>query len=247
MFKLTFERLKPIVAEKIKPFAEEVLGKCHDNIHSIHITGTAVTEDFNAKRSDINSIFVLKEMDLKFLELLALLGKKYSREKIAAPLIMTPEYIKRSVDVFPIEFLNFKLIHVAVFGDDIFREVEINKTDLREQCERELKVKLLWLRQDYISHLGNLKNLAEGFVSSISGYIPLFRSIITLLGKEPPASQFGTITVLSEAANINTGVFAKVLRRKRGEIKFAKEDIETLFADYYAALERLGNMVDEIK
>ncbi|HAV43580.1 TPA: hypothetical protein DCX15_06170 [bacterium] len=54
-------------------------------------------------------------MDLGFLKLIATLGKKYSRNKVAAPLIMTPRYIERSLDVFPIEFLNLKLIHTAVF------------------------------------------------------------------------------------------------------------------------------------
>ena len=68
---------------------------------------------------------------------------------------MTPEYIRTSLDVFPVEFLNFKLIHATVFGEDIFESLEINRMDLRRQCERELKVKLVSLRQGYISSLGD--------------------------------------------------------------------------------------------
>ncbi len=248
MVEIKLEKLNSVAAEKIKPFLEEILSKYHEKIHSIHVTGTAITEDFDVKRSDVNTIFVLKEMDLKFLELIAPLGKKYSKHKVAAPLIMTPEYIKTSLDVFPIEFLNFKLIHAAVFGDNILENIEINRMDLRHQCERELKVKLIWLRQGYISSLGNRKILTEGFVNSISGYIPLFRGIIVLLGKEElSVRQSEVIRVLSEAANINTDVFAKVLKEKHEKVKLSIEELNTIFEDYYAATEKLGKIVDEIK
>jgi hypothetical protein len=243
---LDLDKLKHGASERIKPFLEEVLSKDKGKIHSIHITGSSITDDFDPKVSDVNSIFVLKEMDLKFLELLAPLGKKYGRHKVAAPLIMTPEYIRRSLDVFPIEFLNFKLIHATVLGEDILEKIEINRMDLRHQCERELKVKLIWLRQGYISSAGNRKLLTEGFVSSISGYIPLFRSIIVLLGKEPPVRQAEVIASLAEASGINTGVFSRVLREKHEKIKLTLEELNSIFEDYYTATEKLGKIVDEI-
>jgi hypothetical protein len=246
MYKLFLEKLNSAAAKNIKPFPSEVLDIYCEKIHSIHVTGTAATEDFNIKTSDINSIFVLKEMDLKFLEIIAPLGKKYSRQRIAAPLIMTPEYIRRSVDVFSIEFLNFKLIHSTVYGEDVFENIDIKNMDLRQQCERELKSRLVWLRQGYISHLGDMKAMSGDFVNSISGYIPLFRAIITLLGKQPPIRQQEVITAISQSANINTSAFMKVLRKKRGEIKFSKEDLSTIFMDYYMAIEKLEKIVDEI-
>jgi hypothetical protein len=186
-------------------------------------------------------------MDLKFLELLAPLGKKYGRDRVAAPLIMTPEYIKNSLDVFPVEFLNFRLIHSTVFGEDIFRDIEIGRMDLRHQCEREIKTKLIWLRQGYLSAQGDRKLLTEGFVNSIAGYIPLFRGIIVLLGTEPPVRQSAVITALSEAAGINTDVFARVLKSKHEKVKLSIEELNTIFEDYYGATEKLGKIVDGIK
>ena len=247
MLNINLEKLNPYAAEKIKPFFQDILGKYHENIHSIYVTGTAITDDFDIQRSDVNSIFVLKAMDLKFLKLIASLGKKYSKHKVAAPLIMTPEYIRTSLDVFPIEFLNFKLIHAAVYGDDILKDIEIGRKNLRLQCERELKTKLILLRQGYISSLGDKKLLTDNIVNSITGYIPLFRGIITLLEKEPSISQGGVIAALSEAAGINTDVFAKVLKEKHERIKLSIEDLDTIFEDYYTATEQLGKMVNEIK
>ncbi|MBI4682674.1 MAG: hypothetical protein HY757_06190 [Nitrospirae bacterium] len=244
---LSLHSLQPAAAKRIKPFLDEILDKYRDRIHSIYVTGTAITDDYDEKVSDVNSIFVIKEMDLKFLKIIAPLGKKYGKSRVAAPLIMTPDYINSSRDVFPMEFLNFKLVHSTVFGEDIFKDVEINRMDLRHQCEREIKTKLIWLRQGYLSSMGDRKMLAERFAKSITGYIPLFRALIVLFGKEAPVKQEDVITALSAAVNVNTGVFAKVLREKRHKTRHTVEELNTIFEDYYAATEKLGKMVDEIK
>ncbi|MBI4697592.1 MAG: hypothetical protein HY758_01390 [Nitrospirae bacterium] len=247
MADLSLDKLKPLVAESIKPFLDDVLNKYHGAVHSIHITGTAVTDDFDSKTSDINSIFVLKEMDFYFLEVLAPLGKKYGKDRVAAPLIMTPEYIEKSLDVFPVEFLNFKLIHSTVFGEDIFEYLEIHRMALRLQCERELKSKLIWLRQRYLSSAGDSKLLTQNILSSISGYIPLFRGIIILHGKQPPVRQSDVISNLSEETGINTSSFAKVLMAKHDKGKFSDEELNAIFRDCYSATGKLGKIIDEIE
>lgn len=244
---LSHHSLQPAAAKRIKPFLDEILEKYRDRIHSIYITGSAITDDYDDKVSDVNSIFALNKMDLKFLELLAPLGRKYGKSRVAAPLIMTPEYVNSSLDVFPVEFLNFKLIHATIFGEDIFNDIEINRTDLRHQCERELKTKLIWLRQGYLSSLGNSKSLTERFAKSITGYIPLFRALIVLFGKEPPVKQDDVITALSHAMDINTDVFSKVLQEKHDRIKLSIDELNTIFEEYYTATEKLRKMVDEIR
>ncbi len=247
MSDINLDKLNPDAAKKIRPFLHDILDRYPENIHSIHVTGTAVTADYDGKISDVNSIIVLKEMDLKFLGVLAPLGKKYGKHKVAAPLIMTPGYIERSLDVFPVEFLNFRLIHSTVFGEDILEGLEIDRMDLRHQCERELKVKLIWLRQGYISSRGDSRILAEQLVNSITGCIPLFRGIIVLRGKEPPVAHREVITALSGAVDIDTGVFIKLLERKHDRQKVSPGELNTIFEEYYTATEKLGRTVNEIK
>jgi predicted nucleotidyltransferase len=237
--------LSPVVANKIKPFIEEILRVYSENIHSIHIVGSSITGDFHEKTSDINSIFVLKEMNLKFVELIAPFGKRYRKKGIAAPLIMTPGYIKRSLDVFPIEFLDFKLIHETVFGEDILKDIEIDISDLRRQCEREIKTKLIVLRQGYISSQGDKKIIAENIVSRIAGYIPLFRSIIYLMGKKPPVRKYEVLTDLSAHTGVNIDILKKILDMKRGTLKLAKNEIDSIFEEYYRTTEEISNLIDE--
>ena len=247
MAEIMLDKLPLVIAHKTGPFFKEILNKHRENVHSIHIVGSSITGDFNEKTSDINSIVVLRQMDLKFVEFIAPLGKRYRKKGIAAPLIMTPEYISRSLDVFPIEFLDFKLTHETVFGEDILHDIEINLSDLRHQCEREIKTKLIGLRQGYISSLGDNKIITEHIISLITGYIPLFRGIIFLMGKEPPLNKRDVLIALSAQTGINTDILRKILDVKKGVSKFTKSELDSVFEEYYTTTENISNIIDELQ
>jgi hypothetical protein len=191
-------------------------------------------------------VVVLKGMDLRFLKHLAPLGKKYGKKRLAAPLIMTPRYIRTSIDVFPIEFLNIKLLHHPVFGEDLFAGLDIQRVDLRNQCERELKVRLIGLRQGYLSSMGDPEILTDIFVTTISGYIPLFRGVVLLLGKEPPKTNEDVLDMLTAVSGVNTDVFREVLAEKKDRTKPSKERLNTIFESYYRAVEKLMEITDGI-
>lgn len=246
MAELKLDLIKPFVSERIEPFFKEILDG-YENIHSFHVVGSALTDDFVPNVSDMNSVVVLKEMDLAFLDKVAHLGKKYRKKGIAAPLIMTPEYIQRSLDVFPIEFLNFKLIHETVFGQDIFSELEIAKSDLRMQCEREIKSKLIWLRQSFISSMGDRKLLLENITASISGFIPLFRGIIFLMGQEPPKGSHPVVSTLGSMSHFQADIFEKIHDIKHKKYKPSKTEIESIFEEYYQASETIGRVVNDLQ
>jgi hypothetical protein len=244
---MRYPDLNTAAIEKFQLFQHEIMGRCQTNIHSIAVTGSVLTADFNPDKSDINSIFVLHKMDLKFLEILATLGKKYRKKRIGVPLIMTPGYITDSLDVFPMEFLNINMLHYNIHGEDLFSKLEIIPSNLRLQCERELKARLIGLRQGYITSMGDRKMLMTMFFNSISGYIPLFRAIIFLLGKEPPLINDDVLTTLTAASGVETTVFKTVLQYKKQPLKLTLEQINAIFQDYYAATEKLGNITDEIR
>ena len=244
---MTALNLPANVSARYKPFIDDVLKNRQDAIHSVHIVGSALTQDYDPKISDVNSVIVLHEMDLKFLELLAPLGKKYGKKGVAAPLIMTPSYIDQSLDVFPVEFINIKLVHHTVFGEDIFLNLDIKESDLRHQCEREVKVKLIGLRQGYISAAGDKKVLGRGFIDAIAGYMPLFKGIIILLGKKAPRNNSEILSVLEEVSGVSMEVFKSMLNHKRMRTLPPTDQIDTFFEDCYVAIEKLGDITDALE
>lgn len=246
MKELDLTGLVPAVAMKISPMISEIVSAHAANVHSIHVSGSAVLPDYDEKLSDINSVVVLDTMDLAFLTFLAPLGKKYGKKRIAAPLVMTPDYITRSLDSFPVEFLDFKLVHRTVYGNDILQGLQIDVRNLRLQCEREVKTRLINLRQGYLSSLGKRDFLSSILVRSITGSMALFRAIILLLGKEPPIARIEVIRAFGSAAAISTDIFETLLRLKSGLLKPSEHELLALFENYYRALESTEKTIDAL-
>lgn len=246
MDKLTIEGVNEKVRTQIGFFAGELLREKGAVIHSIHIVGSCLTADFDEKRSDINSVVVLGAMDFAFVKFLAGIGNKYKKKGVAAPLVMTPEYIKSSLDVFPVEFLDFHLIHKTVHGPDVFKELEIDTEHLRIQCERDMKTMLIRLRQGYISALGD-KTRIEGLItSSITGCIPVFRALIHLLKAPPPVARHDVIELFQKLTGAENRAFEKALLLKKGRMKLSKDEMNVLFEEYYEAVEKAGNVIDKL-
>ena len=129
-------------------------------------------------------------------------------------------------------------------GEDILQNIEIKRADLRYQCEREFKTKLVALRQAYLQAAGDRKVLSENIIASIPAYIPLFRAIIFLFGKEPPINNDAVLAALHEVSNIDTGAFRAVLSLKKERSRISMQALNTLFRDFYNATEKLGDMTD---
>ena len=243
MLELSLDGITVGASSRIRPLLAEILARFPNSIHSIYVTGSALTPDFNEKRSDVNSLIMLNELNFEFLRSLAPLGKKFGSKGVAAPILMTPEYVSESLDVFPMEFLELKMIHKTVYGADILEGIEIEKSLLRLQCEREIKTRLMGLRQGYISVLGKADKVSLVLASSITGCIPLFRAVIYLTGKEPPVTKADIIKALSEATGVGSTAFAKALLLKDKD----SDDALLLFEEYYANLESVSNIINALE
>jgi len=137
------------------------------------------------------------------------------------------------------------LIHETVLGEDLLALIVIDRSDLRRQCEREIKSRLIGLRQGYLRSLGEGKALTETLSRFLSGYQPLARGILTLLGTEPPLRREAAFAALAAAVGPEAGVFVEMLAVKEGRAKPDAKGVRDLFERCHRATERLGRIVDE--
>ena len=87
------------------------------------------------------------------------------------PLVLTPAYIRSSVDVFPIEFLDIKENSILLTGVDLLKEIAIDLSRLREQCEREIKGQLVRFRGSFLEVEGDRKGMEQLVIKAISSLI----------------------------------------------------------------------------
>ena len=247
MENLKLSNIPAQIQQIIEPFLLDILANYKEDVNSIYIIGSAVTKDFHEKYSDINTLFVVKEIKFQIFDFIASLGKRYGKKRIRAPRIMTRDYIQRSLEVFPLEFLEMKLIHRLVYGNDVLRDIKLEKSDIRLQCERELKGKLQHLCQAYIKAMGNKTTLTDALVGSVSGYFPVFRGILFLYDKEIPKGKGDVLYALNECCDIDVNIFMRLLDIKSKNIYHPIETLKEIFRELYRVVDAITKKVDEFE
>ncbi len=221
--------LRPEVGDRIRPFMESVAASLGSHLQCAAVTGSAVVQGPDFDSTTIHSVLVFDELALRYVEEIAPLGKKYGRKGVAAPLVMSSEYIRESLDVFPLEFLSIKLAHVTVHGKDVFEKLEIPPADLRRQCERELKSFLIRLRQGYLSSAGNVRVLEKVLRDAASSFFSIVRGVLHLLHAEILHDERKDVETLKEKVELSaTPIHTQMLLE---EVRaHPKEDFEKFYA-----------------
>jgi hypothetical protein len=230
----------------IREFADDTIRVGGSDLESIVLAGSILTQDYIPGISDINVVIVMKSMGQDFLDGLTVLGKKYGRKKVRAPLLITNDYLSRSIDVFPIEFLELKLIHKTIFGNEVFSRINIEKPMLRLQCERELKSKLIQLSRGYISSSGEKDIILKLIIDSSSGFYPLFRAMLFMSGGLAPVDRSSVLSSIESHLRVNLDCLKQIHNlRSQKKPSLKNEELRVLFKKLYDLTHRLSLIVDE--
>jgi hypothetical protein len=235
-------------AAVFQPFAQELLAKFSSRLLSLSVTGSCITGDFVPGQSDINSVLVLTQTDQPDLDILAAMSR-FKKRRIRSPLIMTEDYIRRSQDVFPIEFLDIKLFHQTIYGPDHFGKISIDKAQLRLQCERDLKGKLINLQRSYVSGEGRTREIRALLLEALPGFFALLRAMLFLVQapKEPPARKTDVLIEAEAAYLISLTGLREIIALKANKSFFLNRDqIVGLFKEVYGITNELCVATDAL-
>jgi len=244
---LKLDNINTAIRDRVKSFAVKLTTDLVNNLESITITGSSLTNDFRAGKSDINSVLVLAKLDLNSLNVLVSISKTMARKKIAAPLLMTKDYIERSLDVFSIELLDIQLTHETVLGDDPFASLTFAKTDVRLQCERELKAMLIRLRHGYIASAGDKRLLRDILISTVIGTVPLLRAMLWLKDVDRPRISQAVLEKAAGEFSIETDSLIRALKWRNENIHPGKDETINAYEPIYETIERLSLIVDKLE
>ncbi|MBN2104957.1 hypothetical protein JW835_13030 [bacterium] len=218
-----------------------------NDVLSIILFGSAVTAEYNPKKSDLNFLVVLGESDIRRLNNVQKFVKDWQKEKISLPLFLTKSYIKSSLDSFPIEFLNMQSAYRLIDGEDVLKDLKISKKDIRLQCERELKGKLLKLRQGYILTGGKNTALKSLISQSIVTFTAIFKALLYLQEKEIPKKKTDVILKACDVFDdIDRDLFTMLLLIHHDQDKKSKHELESILQQYIQSISRLSETVDRM-
>jgi len=121
--------------------------------------------------------------DLGFRDLTACLPmtESWHHRGIAVPLLLSSDELRRTVDIFPLEYASIVADHVVVRGRDPFAGLAIPVEDLRRACEALAKSHLIHLREGFLETHGETTRIARVIAASAA---PL-RALLTHLSRLP--------------------------------------------------------------
>jgi len=217
-----------------------------DDLVSIILYGSATGKDYRPGKSDINFMIVLSESGIEALDRAFDVIKKWQKRNVAIPLFLTEGYVDTSLDVFPIEYLNFQGNYVLVFGKDILKDLAFDPEFIRLQCEREIKGKLLILREAFLETSGKGKALREVIGHSISAFVAIFKALLYMKGQDLPSTKREIVSATAAAFDMDAGVFEKLLDIKDEKVKPGDMEVMGLFKDYLREVRKLAKLVDTL-
>jgi len=233
--------------EKILGQAQTELKQClGEKMTSLFVYGSAAIGDYLPESSDINLLVVVDEVDLSVLDTMRQFMKKMGKFRLRPPLLMTPEHIKTSADVFPIEFLEIKEKHRMLWGEDYFADLEINTKNLRHECEHELKGRLLRIRQSFLEISDTVRELKELLLSAHNANFPAFRTALRLKQVIPPLKREEVTAALAEHFSLDAELFETVKKLRCNEVKLDGPALRALLEKYLTEVEKLASFVDRL-
>ncbi|HID30443.1 MAG TPA: hypothetical protein EYP19_10635 [Desulfobacterales bacterium] len=228
-----------IVDDYRRLFAEDLI--------SVIVYGSAASGDCIPGKSDINFMMVLSEMGIDALDRAFDLIAKWKKRNVTTPLFLTEAYVRTSLDVFPIEYLNFQNSYELVYGKDILKDLSFDGKSLRMQCEREVKGKLLLLREAFLESRGKAKDLQQLIAQSLGAFVAIFNGLLHLKGKDLPNHRRDVIKNVCQAFQIDSDLFEKLLNVKEKRVKLTSPEITQLFKAYLKEIQKLWKIVDTLE
>jgi hypothetical protein len=242
----SLEKLHASVRSDVGAYAEKLVSVLGTAVKSVAVYGSATGTDYLPGKSNVNLVVVVESVTVDTLTRILGVVDAGKKRRIVPPLLVTPEYLKSSTDVFPMEYLEIKDGQVVIYGDDFFSGLETSPENLRLECESQLRAAVLRTRQAYLE-LGSKKRGAEQVLhASVTSLVPAFRAMLRLKGDVPPRGKTDVIRAMGEAFGIETGTFTAILRDKSGDEKIdGKEAIRVLGA-YIDEVEALACRLDRM-
>jgi hypothetical protein len=244
--KINVEPLRGEIREAARGFSTRLVEALGENLQSISVVGSALTTDFHPKHSDINTVLRVEKVGVGMLQTLAGFGAEMGRQRFRAPLVMTDDFIRRSMDVFGVEYLDFQLNHMTVYGPDPFMELAFNKECVRLQCERELRTAQFQLWGGYIRGLGHHKSVGPLLAEGVGKLLPLLRGLLWLMEVDRPKEAKTTVEMAGLAFNFDGRWVATLLNLRQRDKKFNRDEIDGMFQDVCEVVELLCRKVDEL-
>jgi predicted nucleotidyltransferase len=231
-----------VIATLVEPFLREcdrLLGRGYSAV----LHGSVARGEYLEGWSDVNLLLVLESATPDVLGALTTPFAFWAKSRQPPPLLLSRSEWRRAADVFPVEITDIRSAYRVLRGDDPLADVTVRPPDLRAALERDLRGRLLRLRQGFVALAadpGALAGLARDTAPSV---VVLLRCALVLAGAQLPPTRSDVAVTAGLVIGFPSAHLSEVLAHLGDGDWNCTPDC---FAGYIAAVESTVRYIDTL-
>lgn len=161
------------VQKELPAFFQNIHKLLGDELIAVVLYGDLLHESLRTKfgtQMPTNLMLVLSQIDVKALDALVQPVQEGLKKFRLSVMLVTPEDVLRSTDVFPIKFAWIHKQHRLLFGDSPFQQLQIQPDHVRLRTEQEFKNMQLKLRRMYLLHKEHPRRLVGALINALASF-----------------------------------------------------------------------------
>jgi hypothetical protein len=213
-----------------------------------YLTGSVLRQGFDPRRSHVNLLVLARTLGIDTLDRLAVaLPRESKQPPHVESLFMSEAQMRRSLDAFAIEWKEIQECHLLLEGQDLVTGITVSTEDLRLQCEHELRVKALRLRQRYLAHYAHPARFEDELRGSASGFATLFRTLLRLSGEPVPAETTEVVKRVADRFQLDAAGLLGATVVRMSERRYTGAELLDLHRAFLIEIDRLCEAIDTLR
>ena len=231
--------------KNLDKFIEKLKENFGDNLVSVIAFGSQANVE-NPK-NNLNLMIITNELNAENLYSISKPVQKWVKAKNPVPVIMNKDEWYSSFDVYAIEYGDIKSNYRIIYGADLVKDIVINKSDLRLQCESELKDLLLKYKVNFLMNIDSNKEMTRFLDVVIKTILVIFRSILRLNNSEVPYRAVDIIEFTSRYLEFNKDIMTKLARVKYENDSMNKKEFAYIEKELLKDIQNMLKQVDKMQ
>jgi hypothetical protein len=198
----------------------------------------------------MHSLAVVEGLTFQDLAACLPLADMWHRRELAVPLMLSRGELRRTLDIFPLEYEAIIATHTVIRGRNPFEGVGVEADDLRRACEAQAKSHLIHLREAFLESHGESTAIARLIARSAAPFRALLTNIARLpIDRQADADAAASLSdeSLARMAEARMGVPGAVVREVLSASSAGQSTIAeptALLSRYIDAAQRVWDFVD---
>lgn len=231
--------------KSLDKFVEDLKQELGDNLNSVIAFGSqANVEDV---KSNLNLMIVTKKLDAENLYAISKPVQKWVKSKNPLPVVMNIDEWYSSFDVYAIEYADMRSNYRMIFGEDLVKNIAVDKYFLRLQCESDLKALLLKYKNAFLMNIKSDRDMKFILANVTKSLLVIFRSVLRMHDCEVPYRAVDIVEFASRYLSFNKTVMTKLAKVRYENEDYTKQELIFVEAELLKDIQLILKQIDAMK